>query len=171
MFAQWLSSASAAGLGAFCGALGAYFLACRKEDARRKNDYLCLLLVIHEHLESLYTILADVPADSIKEIDGVKVVAFDMPLPDLDISSAQMQTLFELAPDKQMPSALIKVQHFLKAHSRRVAASGANVLPLEFVRQQARQLQFMLLSVRVQYEQATKAEFPLDELAHTSPQK
>lgn len=160
---DWLLSSSAAGFGAFFGALGAYWLAYRQEKNRQKTEYLCLLMIIYEHLESLYTTFADIPEPAIKDSDGTKVVAFDMPLPDLDITAEQMQRLMELAPDKDMPSALIKVQHFLKAHSRRVEISGSNVLPLDFVHRQARQLQFMLLSVRTQYEQVANVAFPLGE--------
>ena len=64
-----------------------------------------------------------------------------------------------------MPAALIQLQHFLKAHSRRVESSGSNVVPVDFVQRQVRQLQFMLLSVRVQYEQAANVVFPLVESA------
>ena len=52
------------------------------------------------------------------------------------------QRFMEVAPDKQMPSALIQFSHFLDM--------------------QARQLKFMLMSVRVQYEQQTNAAFPLE---------
>lgn len=162
MLMNWLLNALATGCGAFLGAVGAYYLACRKEKDRQKNEYLCLLLIVHEHLDSLCKLFADIPAESIREIDGQKVVLFDMPFPDLAISTEQMQTLMEVAPDKQMPAALIQLQHFLKSHSRRVSKSGSNTLPLALVQQQANQLQFMLLSVRVQYEQATSAVFPLN---------
>lgn len=145
------------------GALGAYYLACRKEKARQNNEYLCLLLIVHEHLDSLYKLLSDIPAEAVQDLEGRQCVAFDMPLPDFEISPEQMQTLMEVAPDKQMPAALIQLQHFLKSHSCRVTTSGSNVLPLDLVQRQANQLRFMLLSVRVQYEQATGAAFPLDE--------
>ena len=162
MFTNWLLSALATGCGAFLGAIGAYYLACRKERRRQKSEYLCLLLIVNEHLESLYKLLSDIPAEAIQDVNGRKVVAFDMPLPDFPISTEQMQTLMEVAPDKQMPAALIQLQHFLKSHSRRVSKSGENALSLALVQQQANQLQFMLLSVRVQYEQATSAVFPLN---------
>lgn len=163
---DWLLSASAAGFGAFFGAIGAYFLARRKESERRNNEYLCLLLIIYEHLDVLYKLLAAIPDKTIKQVDGVKVVDFDLPFPELDISIEQMQSLMELAPDKQMPAALIKLQHFLKTHSRRVTKYGSIVLPVELIQQQVRQLQIMLLSVRVQYEQAANDVFPVEESAH-----
>ena len=162
MLLNWLLNALATGCGAFFGAAGAYYLACRKEKARQKNEYLCLLLIVHEHLYSLHKVLSEISAEFIQEIEGQKVVTFDMPLPDLAISTEQMQTLMEVAPDKQMPSALIQLQHFLKSHSRRVSKSGSNVMSLDSVQQKVNQLQIMLLSVRVQYEQATCAAFPLD---------
>lgn len=167
MFTNWLLSALATGCGAFFGAIGAYYLAWRKDKERQKNEYLCLLLLVYAHLESLYKLLSALPADTIREADGVKVVEFDIPLPIFPISAEQMQTLMEVAPDKQMPAALIKLQHFLQSHSHRVSKSGAIVLPLAFVQRQVNQLRFMLLSVRVQYEQTANAvAFPLDESAH-----
>lgn len=162
-----ITSALSAAFGASCGALAAYRLMCRKEDERRKDEYLALLLLVYEHLESLYTTFSDAAELSVKEVDSAKVVVFDLPLPELPLSPEQMQSLMQLAPDKQMPSTLIKVQHFLNTHARRVKSSGANFLTLEFVENQVEQLRFMLLSVRTQYEQASNAAFPLDELAHT----
>lgn len=159
-----ITNALSAAFGASCGALAAYRLMCRKEDERRKNEYLALLLLVYEHLESLYTTFSDASELSVKEGDGQKVVVFDLPLPELPISPEQMQSLMQLAPDKQMPSTLIKVQHFLNSHARRVESSGANVLTLEFVKHQVEQLRFMLLSVRTQYEQTANDAFPLDEI-------
>lgn len=164
LLSSWIPSATAAGVGAFCGALGAYYLTCRKEDEKRKSEYLCLLLVVYSHLKSLHSLLADLPESAAKEIDGVQVFEFDLPFPTLEISTEQMQTLMEVSPDKQMPSALIALQHFLKTHSLRVAKSGKNILPAGYVSKQAKQLQFMLLSCRTQYEQAAKDAFPLDAL-------
>lgn len=163
MFTNWLASASAAGFGAFFGALGAYFLACRKEDARRKAEYHCLLLLTYERLELLHEGLTNFTNADIVEVDGVKSVVFDTSLPSLEITPEQMQTLFEVSPDKQMPSTLIHVQNFIQSHNQSIIKSGSEQLPLEFVQQQVRQLQFMLLSVRTQYEQSTKETFPLDE--------
>ena len=159
----WLSSASAAGVGAFCGALGAYFLACRKESERRKSEYLCLLLVAYSHLRELHSILTNLPKQAVKEIDGVLTVELDLPLPNFPLSNEQLQTLMEVSPDKQMPSTLITLQHFLKTNSLRVTKSGSVTFPLPFVTKQADQLRFMLLSVRTQYEQAANDVFPLGE--------
>ena len=168
---DWLLSASAAGFGAFFGALGAYWLACRKEDARRKEQYLSLLLVVYENLDLLYKGLTDFSAADVFESDGTNYVIVDTLLPNPEINSEQMQTLFEISPDKQMPSTLIHVQNFIKSHSQRMTNFGSDVLPIEFVERQARQLQFMLLSVRVQYEQAANAAFPLDETMPTSSRR
>ena len=171
MFTNWLTSASAAGIGAFCGALGAYFLACRKEDARRKAEYHCLLLLLYERLELLYKGLTSFDDTDIVESDGSRQVLFDTPLPDLEISSEQMHTLFMISPDRQMPSTLLHVQNFLNSHHQRMAKNGSDPLPFEFVQQRAKQLQFMLLSVRTQYEQSANDEFPLDESVRMSSQK
>ena len=171
MFTNWLASASAAGIGAFCGALGAYFLARRNEDARKKGEYLCLLLVVYEDLELLYKAFTNFDETDIIEQDGEPHVVFDTPLPSISLTSEQMQSLFALSPDLQMPSTLIHVQNFLKEHAQRVAKQGSDVLPLGFVQRQVRQLEYMLLSVETQYKQATNAEFPLDTVAHMSPQK
>ena len=163
MFTSWLTSASAAGIGAFGGALGAYWLACRKEDARRKAEYHCLLLLVYERLELLYKELTDFDETDIIELNGARYVRYDTSLPDLEISSEQMQTLFMVSPDRQMPSTLIHVQNFLKSHHQRMVKNGSDPLPFEFIQQRAQQLQFMLLSVRTQYEQSAKETFPLDE--------
>ena len=168
MFTGWLVSASAAGVGAFCGALGAYFLACHKEELRRKAEYHCLLLLVYERLELLYKELTGFDDTNIVESDGSRQVLFDTSLPSLEITPEQMQTLFEVSPDQQMPSTLIHVQNFLNSHRQRMAKHGSDPLPFEFVRQQARQLQFMLLSVRTQYEQSAKKAFPLDESGRMS---
>ena len=165
MFTTLIVSALSAGCGACLGALVAFKLSCLKEEKLQKREYLCLLLIVYEELKTLYNLLAAVPAEAVKEIDGVKAVELDMPLPSFGISPTQMQTLMELAPDKQMPAALIKLQHFLKTNALRVSKSGINILEFDFVQQQLKQLEFMLLSVRTQYEQTTGDAFPLDETA------
>ena len=171
MFTSWLASASAAGFGAFFGALGAYWLACRKEDARRKAQYHCLLLLVYERLELLYKGLTAFTDADVVESASVKTVTLDTPFPSLGITSEQMQTLFEVSPDKQMPSTLLHVENFVKSHQQRFDKQGYDVLPVEFITHQARQLQLMLLSVRVQFEQSANVTFPLYESANTSPQK
>ena len=157
-----LSNAFSSGAGAFAGALAAYFLACRRDKDRETSDYVALLLLIHEHLDAVYQLLRHIPSEAIKEINREKVVTFTMPLPEFAITPSQMQILMEVAPDKQMPSALIQFNHFLKMHSQRVAKDGVNIYSLAYVHQQVKQLKFMLLSVRVQYEQQTNAAFPLE---------
>ena len=126
------------------------------------EQYLCLLLVVYEHLEPLYKLFSDIPPKAIQETDGVKFVVFDIPLPEFPLSNEQIVELMKVAPDKQMPSALIQMKHFLKSHSWRVTTSGSNALPLNFVQQQAKQLELMMLSVRVQYEQDNGDAFPLN---------
>ena len=162
MLVNWLLNALATGCGAFLGAIGAYYLALHKEKARQKNEYLCLLLVVYENLELLYKAFTDFDETDIFEENGEKYVVFDSLLPEICLTAEQMQSLFAVSPDRQMPSTLIHVQNFLKGHQQRVATYGSDVLPLAFVERQVKQLQFMMMSVRVQYEQATCAAFPLD---------
>ncbi|MBQ9487859.1 MAG: hypothetical protein IJU91_08705 [Selenomonadaceae bacterium] len=157
-----LSNAFSAGAGAFAGALAAYFLACRQDKRRAIADYVTLLLLIYEHLDAVYKLLSNIPTDSVKEVNGEKVVVFTMPFPQFALTPQQLQTLMEVSPDKQMPAALIQFKNFLTVHSQRIAKDGVNLLPLEYVRLQERQLKFMLLSVRVQYEQQTNDAFPLE---------
>ena len=157
-----ISNAFSAGAGAFAGALAAYFLACRQDKRRAIASYINLLLIIYEHLDAVYKLLSNIPPDSIKEIDGEKVVAFTTPFPQFALTSQQFQTLMEVSPDKQMPAALIQFNNFLKTHAQRVAKNGVNLLPLELIQRQEKQLKFMLLSVRVQYEQQTNNAFPLE---------
>lgn len=172
---DWMNlilAAISSGAGAFAGAFAAYLLACRKDEQHKINDYLTLLLMIHENLEPLYSLFSDIPPESVEEIDGEKIVAFDLPFPSLNFTPQQMQTLFEVSPDKDMPSALIHLQNFLNARSQRLKRDGVNILPLEEIRGYERQLKGMLLSVQVQYEQQAKSDFPLDGvIPHTPPQK
>lgn len=156
-----LSNAFSAGAGAFAGALAAYFLALRQEKNWEISEYLSLLLLIHEHLDAVYKVIVEIPPKSIKEVNGEKVVALSMPFPEFSLTPNQMQMLMKVAPDKQMPAALIHFSNFLKTHSSKIAKDGVNILPLEYVNHQAWQLKFMLTSVRVQYEQQTNDAFPI----------
>ena len=61
-----------------------------------------------------------------------------------------------------MPSALIHFSHFLYSQARRVAKYGVSVHEMTDIQLQARQLKFMLMSVRVQYEQQTNATLSLE---------
>ena len=152
-----LSNAISAG----AGALAAYFLACHQEKKREVANYLSLLLFIYDQLDAVYSILKNIPSELIKEIDGKKCVEFTMPLPKLVLTPQQMQTLIEVAPDKQMPSTLIHFSHFIDMQARRVAKYGVSLHEMKDIQLQARQLKFMLMSVCVQYEQQTNAAFPL----------
>ena len=151
--------------------MGAYFLAYHKEAARKKWKYLCLLLVVYEDLELLYKSFVDFDKTDIIEQGGEPHVVFDTPFSGISLTAEQVQSLFELSPDLQMLSTLIHVQNFLKNHRHRVTKYGSDVLPLAFVRQQVRQLEYMLLSVKTQFKQVSNAEFPLDTATHMSPQK
>ena len=155
-----LSNAFSAGAGAFAGALAAYFLACRQERERERAEYLSLILITYEQLESVYNLMRDIPPESVKEVDGKKFAVFDMPFPDFVLTSQQLQTLFKVAPDKQMPSTLFHFQQFLKGQSRRTIKDGFSLMPLSDAQLYERQLKFMLTSLRVQYEQETNAAFP-----------
>lgn len=157
-----LSNALSAGSGAFAGALAAYFLACRKEREHARAEYLSLLLMIYEQIGSIYILLQDIPPQAVKEVEGKKFVVFDMPFPEFVLTPQQLQMLFKIAPDKQMPSALFQFQQFLKGKSRRIVKEGVTLTPLDDVQRQAEQLKFMRLSLRVQYEQETNDAFPLE---------
>ncbi|MBQ7630795.1 MAG: hypothetical protein IJS81_11395 [Selenomonadaceae bacterium] len=89
-------------------------------------------------------------------------VEFTMPLPNLEITSHQMQRLIEVSPDKQMPSTLFHLKSFIDTQRWRVIKFGKSFHEMEDIRQYSRQLKFMLMSVRVQYEQQTNADFPLE---------
>ena len=161
-FLTLLSNAISAGAGAFFGALAAYVLACRQEKKRDISSYLSLLLFIYDQLDAVYTILKDIPPELVKEVDGRKTVEFTMPLPKFTMTAQQFQRLMEVAPDKQMPSALIQFSHFLDMQAQRVTKYGVSVHEMKDIQLQARQLKFMLMSVRVKYEQQTNAAFPLE---------
>jgi len=170
-----LSNAFCSGAGAFAGGLAAYYFAVRKDKQRQIADYLNLLLLIYSELDSLHSLFKNIPDSYIKEIDGEKVVAFDMPFPEFSLSSQQMLTLLDVSPDKQMVFGLIGMKHFLETHAQRVMTDGVNVLSLNWIRQQEKQLSQILLSLRVQYEQETNSEFPfyeitLNELSQKKPQ-
>ena len=91
-----------------------------------------------------------------------EVAEFTMPLPNLEITSHQMKRLIEVSPDKQMPSTLFHLKSFIDTQRWRVIKCGKSFHELEDIRQYSRQLKFMLMSVRVQYEQQTNADFPLE---------
>ena len=137
--ATLISNALSAGAGAFAGALTAYFLACRQQNQHEISEYLSLLLMIHEQLDAIYKIFSDIPPESVKEVDGEKIVEFTMPFPIFALTPQQMQTLMKIAPDKQMPSALIQFSNFLKMHSVRLLKGDVNI-----------------------YEQQTNAAFPIE---------
>ena len=159
-----LSNVFSSGAGAFAGGLAAYFFAVRKDKQREKADYLNLLLLIYSDLDTLHSLFKKIPDDQIKEIDGEKVVIFDMPLPDFSITPQQIQTFLEVSPDKQMIFGLLGMKQFLTAHARRIELNGVNILPLVWVRQQEKQLNQMILSVSIQWEQETNSEFPFYEI-------
>ena len=163
-----LANIFSSGAGAFAGGLAAYLWACRKDKQLKIENYLSLLLLINEQLDPLYKLFSDIPPEVIKEVDGEKSVVLDIPLPSLTLTAQQTQMLFEISPDKQMPSALIQMQNFLNAQAERLTVDGVIILPLEDVEHYAWQLKGMLLSVQVQYEQQTKSDFPLNgAIPHT----
>ena len=172
-FVTLLSNAFCSGAGALVGGLAAYYWACRRDNQRKTSDYLSLLLMIYSDLDAIYSIFAKIPQEYIKDIDGQKVVAFDIPFPSLNLSPQQLQILLEVSPDKQMSLGLIAMQHFLTNHAQRIASDGVNVLTLDLVKQMEKQLKFMLASARNQYEQETNGEFPFYEvtLKETSQKK
>lgn len=163
-----LANIFSSGAGAFAGGLAAYLWACRKDKQIKTENYLSLLLMINEQLAPLYQLFSNVSPEIVKEVDGEKMVVFDIPLPSLNLTAQQTQMLFEISPDKKMPSALIQMQNFLNSQTARLTVDGVITLPLEEIKHYAWQLKGMLLSVQVQYEQQTKNDFPLDgAIQHT----
>ena len=156
-----LSNAISSGAGAFFGAMAAYLLACRQENQHRIAVYLSSLLMIHEQIFPLYSLFSKIPPERVKEIEGEKSVIFDLPFPNFSLTPQQIQLLFELSPDKKMPSALMQMQNFLNVCAQRLVVDGANILPIEEIKEYERQLKSMLLSLEVQYEQQSKSDFPL----------
>gem|GEM_PF-2559777 len=159
-----LSNMFSSGAGAFAGGLAAYYWSCKRDKQREKADYLNLLLLIYSDLDSLQSLFAKIPDDHIKEVDGEKAVIFDLPFPDFSLTTQQMQTFLEVSPDKQMTFGLIGMKQFLDAHARRIEVDGVNILPLDWIHQQEKQLRQMILSIRVQWEQETNSEFPFYEI-------
>ena len=128
----------------------------------RVNHFHTAQVFIYDQLDAVYKIFKDIPLEIVKEVDGRKTVEFTMPLPKFTMTAQQFQRLMEVAPDKQMPSALIQFSHFLDMQAQRVTKYGVSVHEMKDIQLQARQLKFMLMSVRVQYEQQTNAAFPLE---------
>lgn len=159
-----LSNMFSSGAGAFAGGLAAYLMTCRRDKQKQTAEYLNLLLIIYSDLDSIHHLFANIPENYIKEIDGEKVVVLDMLFPELHITSQQIQIFLDVAPDKQMIFGLIGMQHFLETHARRIECDGVNILPVGLVEKMKKQLEIMLLSARVQYEQETKSDFPFYEI-------
>ena len=168
-----LSNMFSSGAGAFAGGLAAYLWSCRRDKQKQTAEYLSSLLLLYSDLDSIYHLFANIPETYIKEIDGEKVVALDMPFPELHFNPQQFQIFLNVAPDKQMIFGLIGLQHFLESHAHRIERDGVNILPMDLVKKMEWQLNGMLLSARVQYEQETNSEFPFYEITLTtsSPQK
>ncbi len=159
-----LSNMFSSSAGAFAGGLAAYFWSCRRDKQKQTAEYLNLLLIIFSDLDSIYHLFANIPETYLKEIDGKKVVALDVPFPELHITPQQIQNFLDVAPDKQMIFGLIGLQHFLESHARRIEHDGVNYLPVDLIQTMKKQLEIMLLSARVQYEQETKTDFPFYEI-------
>ena len=159
-----LSNMFSSGAGAFAGGFAAYLWACRRDKQKRTSEYLNFLLLLYSDLDTIFHLFRNIPDTLIKEIDGQKVVVLDMSFPSLHFSPQHLLTFLEVSPDKQMIFGLIAFQHFLDNHSQRVATDGVNILPLVWIRQQTKQLEQMLLSARLQYEQETKSDFPFYEI-------
>ena len=159
-----LSNMFSSGAGAFAGGLAAYYFSIRKDKQKQTAEYLNLLLLIYSDLDSIYHLFANIPENYIKEINGEKVVALDLPFPELHLTSRQILTFLNVSPDKQLTFGLIGLMHFLDTHAQRVITDGVNILSLDWIRQQEKQLSQILFSIRVQYEQETISEFPFYEI-------
>jgi len=163
----FIANALSAGFGACAGAMVAYVFADNSDKKRKREKYLTLLLYIHENLAVLYEFFLNIPENQIKEIDGQKVVAFDIPLPELSITPEQMTDIFEVSHDKDMPASLTHLQQFLKSNSRRTSSDGFSILTVDYIQQCLSQLKGMLISVRVQYRQETNDDIPLADVTNT----
>ena len=168
---DWLtlfSNMFSSGAGAFAGGLAAYLWSCKLDKKKRTAEYLNLLLLIYSDLDSFYHLFDHIPENQIKEIDGEKVVVFDLPFPALHLTPNQFQVFLDVAPDKQMIFGLIGLKHFLETHAQRIDRDGVNILPLALLQKMVNHLKGMLLSARVQYEQETKSDFPFYEITLTT---
>lgn len=133
-------------LGAVAGAYSAYLLAERRITRRERDDYLALLLVVHEHLEYLQGWLK-----KYEEQDGTAV--FTSPLVMPDIKPEQVQRLMATAFDKDVPRTLIHLLYFWRNAVKGMMFGKAFCLPMETLEQVQKQLEYEMFSLQVQYEQ------------------
>ena len=160
MICNLINNAVSAGFGAFAGAWGAWLMSARAEKQRNREKYANLLIILHDDLETIYNRISKASSDCVKEVEGNKFVEFDMPFPEFSLSKEQIYQIAALAPDKDIPVTLLKMQKFLFSHNSRIAKDGKNMLSLQFLQAACEELAGELLSVEVQYKQETGEEFP-----------
>lgn len=137
-------------LGAVCGSYAAYRLAERRLRGRERNDYLALLLVIHEHLTYLQNWLES-PTGKDAETGAL---AFSPPLVMPDIMPEQVQRLMEISPDKDMPRTLMQILYFWRNACKGMTGGAMFCLPEENWKDITKLLKYELLSLQTQYNQA-----------------
>ena len=155
-----INNAVSAGFGAFAGAWVAWLMSARAEKQRNREKYVSLLIILHDDLETIYNLFSEIPKDCVKEIEGNKLIEFDMPLPEFNLSKEQMYQIAMLSPDKDIPITVNAMQKFLFSHNARIAKDGKNILSLQFLEAACKELAGEILSVEVQYKQETGEEFP-----------
>ena len=97
-----INNAVSAGFGAFAGAWVAWLMSARAEKQRNREKYVSLPIILHDDLETIYNLFSEIPDDCVKEIEGNKLIEFDMPLPEFSLSKEQIYQIAALAPDKDI---------------------------------------------------------------------
>ena len=146
VFAQFFSTLCGAAAGAYC----AYRLADRQMSRREKDDYLGLLLIVHEHLDGLKSYLE--LCEDMTDLDvSYKVSSRPFVVP--SISDAQIQRLMEVAFDKDMPISIIHMMRFCRNIEKGMTDGKSFCIPNETHENILREIEGEMLSLRVQYEQ------------------
>jgi len=145
--------------GAMSGAYFAYRLAERRLRRGESDNFLALLLTLHEHLDYLDKYLAKHDTEGETAVfTGVFIVP--------PITEKQIQKLMELSGDKDMPKSLIQMMYFCRKIEKGMTNGNRFCLPLATLKRIQKELRGELLSLRVQYEQervGSRKFFSLDE--------
>lgn len=146
-----VATVSGAGFGAYC----AYRLAERRITGKEREDYLALLLLVHEYLHGLKRYLGNH-----EEIEGHVVYRRPFLVPMITIE--QIQRLMIVCPDKQVPRTLIHIMDYCRNIEKGMAGGGDFSMPRETYESIDKALRFETASLLVQYEQArgNSVKFP-----------
>lgn len=155
---EWMAHFATTALGAVCGSYAAYRLSERRLNGREHDDYLALLIILHEHLAYLRCWLE---APQGKAADTGAMV-FSKPLVGPWITPDQIQRLMEVSPDKDMPRTLIQILYFWKNAEIGIAGGDSFCMPEEKWQDIMKKMKFELASLRTQYQQERKGrrKFP-----------